>query len=68
MVPAPILGERQKMSHPEKTSIYDQLRTQIIELTKTNDNLRSEIRELRKELVEEVRLKYKAYEKLSKLS
>ena len=56
------------MSHPEKTSIYDQLRTQIVELTKTNDNLRSEIRELRKELVEEVRLKYKAYEKLSKLS
>ena len=56
------------MKIEDKTSIYDQLRIQIVELTKSNDNLRAEIKELRKELVEEVRLKYKAYEKLSKLS
>ena len=51
-----------------KTSIYDELRLQILELSKSNDNLRAEIKELRKELAEEAALKYKAYEKLAKLS
>ena len=65
MVPAPILGVKMV---DNKTSIYDELRLQILELSKSNDNLRAEIKELRKELAEEAALKYKAYEKLAKLS
>jgi len=56
------------MVYPNKTSVYDDLRVRIIELSKTNDSLRTEIEYLRKELAEEVALKYKAYEKLGNIS
>ena len=52
----------------DKTSIYDQLRIQIVELKRDNDALKSDNEVLKRALSEEVAEKYRAYEKLARLS
>ena len=51
-----------------KTSIYDELRIQIIELKRDNDALKSDIEVLKRALSEEVAEKYRAYERIAKLN
>jgi len=52
----------------DKISLYDQLRIQIVELKKDNDALKSDNEVLKRALSEEVAEKYRAYEKLARLS
>jgi len=52
----------------DKTSIYDQLRIEILELKKENDSLKSDIEVLKRALADEVHEKYKAYQKLANKS
>ena len=56
------------MKIEDKTSIYDQLRIQIVELKKDNDALRSDNEVLKRALSEEVAEKYRAYERLARIS
>jgi len=51
-----------------KTSIYDELRIHILELKRDNDALKSDNEILKRALSEEVAEKYRAYEKLARLS
>ena len=60
-----ILGESMTL---DKSSIYDNLRIQIVKLHKENNALRSDIEILKVALADEVAEKYKAYQKLSKLT
>ena len=46
-------------------SLYDELRIQIVELHRSNLSLRDEVEALKNALSEEVKEKYKAYEKLA---
>ena len=56
------------MKLEDKTSIYDQLRIQIVELKRDNDALKADNEVLKRALSEEVAEKYRAYEKLARLS
>lgn len=49
-------------------SLYDDLRIQIVELHKENRSLRDEIDVLKHSLAEEVKEKYKCYERLAKIT